>query len=187
MFKKKLHRDNELSKDEAIQAMINGSAEAFHLLYNEYSAAIYRFCLRMVTEVEAAQDAFQETFIKVYENRATFKGDNFSAWLYTIARNTCLNYLRSKRQFDSFDESFHGSAETSKTDIGLKEQIQNAIATLPVTYREAILLREYEDCTYQEIAQILDIDISLAKIRVFRARNLLRKLLQPLVKEINET
>lgn len=186
MFKKILNKKYK-SKEQTIEAMKSGSAEAFHLIYNEHSQKVYRFCLRMLGDPELAEDAFQDIFVKVYEKKALFEGNNFNAWLFTIARNTCLNVLRSKRQFDQFDEDFHGGKYEMSNDIGVKKFIEESIQKLPIALREALLLREYEDCTYKEIAGILDIDMSLAKVRVHRARLHLRKLLEPLAKELNES
>ena len=187
MFGSKKHKANDEMVQEAVDNLKKGSGEAFHVLYNKYQQQVYRFCVRMVGDQNLAKDAFQETFIKVYENRKNFKGENFTAWLYTIARHTCLNQLRSKKEYESFDEVYHGSMKAPESDIGMKKFIDEAISMLPISLREALLLREYEECSYQEIADILAIDVSLAKVRVHRARVLLRKLLTPLMKEINES
>lgn len=187
IFRKKEIADEEKLL-EAVEALQKGSAEAFHILYNNYSPKVYRFCLRMLTDPELAKDAFQETFIKVYENRSSFRGNNFAAWLFTIARNTCLNYIRSKKEQETFDEVYHDTGSNENViDPALKMQIDKAIQTLPVPMREALILREYEDFSYQEIADALGIDLSLAKVRVHRARLILRKLLKPLVEELNES
>lgn len=188
MLGKKKNIDQEMEKiaQSAID-MKAGSAEAFHFLYEKYNQKIYRFCLRMLGDEETARDAFQETFIKVFEKKDSFRGDNFSSWLYTIARNTCLNYIRSQRVHDPFNEFYHAPIHSMKEDVGLKEQIEDAINMVPIKLREAFVLREYEGSSYQEISEILNIDISLAKVRVFRARKLLRKILKPVVKELNES
>ncbi|MBE2189398.1 MAG: RNA polymerase sigma factor [Desulfobulbaceae bacterium] len=185
LFKKKNIAEDELQN--ATKALNHGSAEAFHLLYQNYAPKVYRYCVKMLGDEILAEDAFQETFVRIYEKRDAFNGQNFSAWLFTIARNTCYNYLRQKKEHESYDETFHQPDRTSNQDIGLKDQIDKAMQMLPVPLREAVILREYEECTYQEIADILQIELSLAKIRVYRARIILRKLLQPLVKEINES
>lgn len=185
MLKKKEHIE-EIT-EELISDMKKGKAEAFKILYKKYHTKVYRFCLRMLGDSDMAKDAFQETFIKVYEHRKDFRGENFTAWLYTIARHTCLNIIRSKKEHDSFDEVYHGSMQAVDYDFALKDQLEEAIAMVPLVLREALILREYEQYSYQEIADHLDIDLSLAKIRVHRARILLRKILKPLVKEINES
>lgn len=188
MFGKKVNIDNhEANIENAVEDFRKGSAEAFQVLYRKYSQKVYRFCLRILVDEQAAKDAYQETFVKVYENRENFKGDNFNAWLFTIARHNCLNYLRRKKDFDSYDESHNTQTYTNEHDVMLKEHIQSAIDKLPIVLKEALVLREYEDCSYQEIADILEIELSLAKIRVHRARLLLRKILEPIVREINES
>ena len=187
MLWNKSNRNNEENLRSAAEELKQGSAEAFHILYEQYSKRVYRFCLRMVADEQAAEDVFQETFIKVFEHRQDFRGQNFAAWLFTIARHTCLNYIRSKKEFETFDEVFHTNVKANETDFSVKDYIKHAIQKLPVNMREAIILREYEECSYKEIAEILDIDLSLAKVRVHRARLLLRKLLKPLMKELNES
>ncbi len=187
MFGKKINRANQQDVQTAIDAMKKGSAEAFHLLYSRYHQKVYRFCLRMLGDEAAAKDAFQETFIKVYEHRESFRGSNFSGWLFTIARHTCLNVIRAKKTHDSFDEVFHSTGYSKESDVALKDHIKKAIAVLPITLRESLILREYEECSYKDISNILGIELSLAKVRVHRARLILRKLLTPLVKELNES
>ncbi len=187
MFKSSKHIASDSEIIEAAENFKKGSAEAFHILYNKYQQNIYRFCLRMLGDSMIAKDAFQEIFIKVYEHRTNFKGNNFAAWLYTIARNTCLNYIRARKDHEIFDEIYHGQLRMPNSDIGMREFIEKSIAQLPLTLREALILREYEERSYQEIADILGIELSLAKVRVHRARLLLRKMLQPLMKEIHET
>lgn len=187
MFNKKSNREINSELDLLIGELKKGSAEAFHILYDKYQNRIYRFCLKMLGDENAARDAFQETFVKLYEKSNTFRGENFTSWLYTIARHTCYNVIRARKEFETFDDVAHSKIETKHTDVALKEAIQKAINKLPESYKESFILREYEEFSYQEIAESLEIEVSLAKVRVHRARNLLRKLLQPVVKEINES
>ena len=178
---------DEKTLSRAINDLQKGSAQAFHLLYNKYNNQIYRFCFKMLNDKDAAEDAFQETFIKVFEHRGEIKGGNFLAWVYTIARRTCLTTIRNKKDNVSFDEDYIAPVFESQSDTSAKDIIEKAVASLPVSLRETLILREYEECSYNEIAEILDIDISLAKVRVHRARLILRQILQPLVKEIYES
>ena len=187
MFFRKSKNIDDRTIQKAVIDLKKGSAQAFHLLYQKYNQPIYRFCLRMLNDKNAAEDAFQETFIRVYESSRSFSGQNFSSWLYTIARNTCLNILRSQKEHVAFEEEFLTPEQTTDSDFSVKNYIDTAVSKLPVNLREAILLREYEECSYQEIADILGIDLSLAKVRVYRARQILKDMLQPIVKEIYES
>lgn len=172
---------DELRK--AAEGFKRGSAEAFHILYNEYNQKIYRFCLRMLGSPELAKDAFQDTFIKVFENRMTLRGQNFSAWLFKIARNVCLNAIRKNKYFEDVPTNSLSYSYVNNSDFSLNEFVQKAVLLLPVSFREALLLREYEEHTYEEIAEILGISVVLAKVRVHRARLLLKRLLEPIAKE----
>lgn len=176
-------RNEQEQIKQATEEFRLGSAEAFHILYTHYSQRVYRFCLRMLGNKDKAEDAFQETFIKVFENAKMFRSDNFGAWLFTIARHICLNMIRLEKPHQEVDDNSIKLSYVERDDIGLKDFVQSAIMHLPVSLREALLLREYEDYPYEEIAQILGISVSLAKVRVHRARLLLKKLLEPIAKE----
>lgn len=185
MFNSKKY-DPDIELDEAVENLRKGSAEAFQILYHKYHNRVYRFCLRMLGSEPMAKDAFQETFVKVYEKRESFKGDNFAAWLFTISRHICYNMLRAKKEHTSFDETYHQARIQKTTDFGLKQALEEAINSLPTSLKEAFILREYEELSYQEISDVLEIDLSLAKIRVFRARKQLRLILKPIIKELDE-
>jgi RNA polymerase sigma-70 factor (ECF subfamily) len=172
-------------RQQVIDRFRQGSAEAFRVLYDEYSNRIYRFCLKLTANEVLAGDAYQETFIKIYENSNKFEGENFGGWAYTICRHTCLNLMRSQKNHADFDEALGLESEQERGDIMLKKTIDGAIQSLSLPLREALILREYQECTYQEIATILDIELSLAKVRVHRARIQLRKILEPVVREYN--
>ncbi|MBK9246844.1 MAG: RNA polymerase sigma factor [Ignavibacteria bacterium] len=181
-------KPSEEELQDATQGFRNGSSSAFQMLYRYHSQSVYRFCLRMVGEQNTAQDAFQETFIKVFEHRSEFRGDHFPAWLFIIARRVCLNHLRSQKKHDEFDEEIHGEVTYMReSDFGMKMCVEKALLMLPVQLREAAILREYEGYSYQEIASIVGIDLSLAKVRVHRARLLLKKILAPVVQEWYES
>jgi len=187
MFFRKSKNIDDKTVKKAAEELKKGSAQAFHLLYQKYNQHVYRFCYRMLNDRELAEDAFQETFIRVYESRDSFKGTNFKAWLFTIARNTCLNYLRSRRITVEFNEEFVSPTNDKYRDVALKEYLDKVIAQLPLELKEAILLRDYEDYSYREISEILGIDLNLVKVRIHRARIILKEKLQPLVKDIYES
>lgn len=174
---------SEIEIAMVVEAFRRGDSEAFDVLYAMYKARIYRFCLHMMTDEMLAKDAFQETFIRMYEHRMELRGQNIGSWLFTIARRACLNQMRARRQnHEAFDETYHGAPiEDEIVDVYLREHIERALAMLPVPLREALVLREYDGYSYNEIATIVGIDLSLAKVRVYRARLHMRKLLADLV------
>lgn len=159
-----------------------GDRDAFRFLYDTYSGSVYRFCRHMLGDESSAKDAFQDTFIRFYEHRSELKGDNVRSWLFVIARRTCLNVIRSRRTLhETFDEGAHAWRQDAESDVALRDQIEIAMRALPVALREALILREYEGHSYQEIADICAVDVSLAKVRVHRARLTMRKLLSAIV------
>lgn len=161
-----------------------GNRAAFRTIYDLFESKIYRFCKHVVSDEAVARDAFQECFIKAYEHREELHSDNVQSWLFTIARRVCLNQLRARRTVhDRFDEAAHTETTAIVSDVFLREHLDRALQQLPITLREAILLRDVEGHTYQEIAEIVGIDLSLAKVRVYRARLQMRKILQPVVTE----
>ncbi len=179
----------KLKEDElesAVIALKKGNKSAFQALYGHYGQIIYRFCLRMLGDKSAAQDALQETFIKVFENASTLRNNNLSSWLFVIARRSCINYIRNNKRHDLFIEELFVST-SQDLDFVMKQHISQALQTLPISLREALILREFEGYSYQEIAEIIGIDISLAKVRVHRARIAMRKILAPIAQEWYES
>lgn len=171
---------------EVIEAFSAGSQDAFKFIYRKFSQRILKFCYKVLNNDEIANDIMQEIFVKVYEKRNQFHGTNFKAWIYTIAKNQCINQLRKKRTFDELKEDLNLGYIPQNRDFSLQNLIESALAKLPIEYREVIVLKDYEDYNYNEISEILNIEVNLAKVRVFRARAALRKILEPFQKEINE-
>lgn len=174
-------------KDYAlIEAFQAGDEFAFVGIYNRYKGAVYAFCVKMLLDTEQAQDVTQETFLRIYENRdRLLKTSSFKSWLFTIARNQCLNTLRRSKRHTSFDPSM----ESSLPDVGTpfsrmekNEQVQfvtEFLQSLEPEYREVIVLREYQNLTYEEIAAVTRSSISAVKSRLFKARKKLAKIMEP--------
>ncbi len=187
MRKPKTYKHSKVAHDlmqDVVEAFRAGDRQAFRVLYDHFEQPIYRFCRHMMSDDMLARDAFQETFIRMYENRTTLRTENIQSWLYSISRRVCLNMIRSRRsQHDPFDELYHGTEQQYAGDVFLREHLDNALAQLPLTLKEALILRDVEEHSYQEIAQIVGIDLSLAKVRVYRARLHMRRLLAGVVAE----
>ncbi len=163
--------------------------------FQEYRQRIFNFALRLTGNRADAEDAAAEAFFALCRGQyAERPGAKFSTWLFTVTRNACLKRLRRKNRFLSL---FAGSAEEGETDVpddrpGSREEaerketeglVQKAIRLLPVSQREAILLREYEQMSYQEISGVLQCSLENVKILIFRARESLRKELEPVLRK----
>ena len=165
---------------------------AFAELYRRHKSEIYTYCLRMMNrDREAASDLFQEVFIRAYEKAAQFRsGSNVRGWLYTIARNLCLNAHRGKRPTDSI-ELFPSLAshdrslapEYDEEQHFLRDRLETAIAELPAEFREAFVLREFDGFSYAEIAEMTGTTLPMTKVRIYRAKERLRTLLKPYLAE----
>lgn len=174
--------------DEELFAQVQKNDEqAFRILYRRYNRQIYGFCRRMLGDDRAAEDAFQTVITTVYEKRDTFTGGSFSAWFYAIARNRCIKLLRKEKpkvRMEDMPGIENTLAQESHEDVVLQDVIGRAIAELPDDLREAFELRYLDDYQYDRIASILDISLSLAKVRVFRARKIIQKTLSPYLHEL---
>jgi RNA polymerase sigma-70 factor (ECF subfamily) len=179
---------NVRSDVDLIEAFRAGDERAFAELYTRYKSEIYTFCLRMLGGDSAeAGDAYQETFIKVYEKLHTFRyGENVKGWIYMIARNVALNIYRSKRPEETIEN--HPYLPSTERHLSpefageqLREAIEEAVATLPIEFREPFILREFDGLGYPEIAEITQTTITLTKVRIHRAKQRLRKLLAPII------
>jgi RNA polymerase sigma-70 factor, ECF subfamily len=185
---------NSLS-DEELFVLIrqSGDQSAFNLLYKRYDKRLYAYCLRatggQMNSHDAAKDAFQAVMSAVFEKRATFVGGNYAAWLFTIARHHILKFGRTAGRTRSLDESpalletvsedaFGNSAsDPSERDFLLQQSINQAVERLPDDLREAFDLKFRQELSHDEIATQLGISLSLAKVRVFRAKQQLRTML----------
>ena len=180
-----------------IRRVQQGDRSAFDLLVVKYQHKILNLVMRYVRDPADAMDVAQEAFIKAYRAAGSFRGDSaFYTWLYRIAINTAKNHLVSARRrpvgldvdlqdaetFDAFSDL--RDIDTPErlaltTEIG--EAINKAIADLPDELRTAILLREIEGMSYEEIAQTMECPVGTVRSRIFRAREAIDKQVGPLL------
>ena len=164
-----------------------GDDIAFLDLYHRYKQPIYGFILKMVGDLDAAKDIFQTVFLHVYEQANHIDHpESFRAWLYSIARNESVSYLRHSTHLDRSreepDEVSPDGDPTPLTSAERTEEIQllnRAVADLRPEYREVVILRDYQQLSYREIAAILRIEERLVKSRLFTARRRLYESLRP--------
>ena len=142
-----------------VELSLGGDDIAFEYLFNRYSEAIRRLLLHRSTSVEDTEDLLQETFIKVYVNLQRYSSEyTFGQWIYTIARNTHIDFERRKQEELSIDEKFSAPAastpspEENLINIQQRTQIEHYIGSLPEQYRQLFVMRFLEDYSYEEIA-----------------------------------
>ena len=171
---------------QIVRKVLQGDVNAFERLVTEYEKAVYAIAQRMTGNAEDAADMTQETFIKAYNSLQSFRGDSkFSVWLYRIASNVCLDFLRSRSRKPTVslsvedDEGEEGQldiADESQSPELLMERgltrdaVRRGLDTLPPDYRQILLLREIQGLSYDEIAAVLEIEVGTVKSRIFRAR-----------------
>lgn len=175
--------------DEELVAMLENEKKvaenAFQELYNRYSSMVHAYCIRVLNNLETAEDIFQETFIKFFQHvQSDRKTTNIPGFLITIARNLCLNYKRDKIPTVSIDGyDFKTERNQNYENRELLELITYALDLLEFEYREAFVLREYDGLAYNDIAEITGTTITNAKSRVFRAKQKIKEILQPYLQE----
>ncbi len=180
-----------------VERVKQGDKGAFDLLVLKYQHKIVKLVMRYVRDSAEALDVTQEAFLKAYRALPGFRGDSaFYTWLYRIAINTAKNYLvAAKRRPLDYDldlqdpEQYDMQARLKTVDtpesMVLSEEIRNtvneAIAQLPEDLRTAIVLREIDGMSYEEIAQTMECPIGTVRSRIFRAREAIDKRLKPIV------
>jgi RNA polymerase sigma-70 factor (ECF subfamily) len=167
---------------ELVQLLQNADRQAFAELYEHHKAAIYRYCLRMLSDSNAAEDATQETFMRMFSNIDVLqKTESFLPWLFRIARNEVMMHIRKNRRngVQSDEEVWDKQTPYDLTVAAeTTEIVQRLLQNLKSEYREVLLLREYEQLTYMQIAEITGDTESSVKSRLFKARKALTKKLK---------
>ena len=170
----------------------DGLDSAVESLVRKYEKLVSTCAYSIVGNTEDALDVSQETFLKVYKSIGSFKGESeFSTWIYRIAKNTALDFVRRRKQntvsidssgeenegFDIADESESASPEKKVLQKEKVQILRKAIDSLSEEHREIIILRDMNDYSYEAIAESLGIETGTVKSRLFRAREQLRKIL----------
>lgn len=166
--------------EKAVRRCLEGETDAFETLVARYEARVYSLLLRLVGNPTDAEDLAQETFVKAYRKLETWEaGRPFLSWLFKIAHNTALDFLRARRpEHQTLDDPEQpvDVAERAPAEPEIDAgSVERALAELPPLYREALLLRHHEELDYAEIARITGAPLGTVKIRIFRGRELLRR------------
>jgi RNA polymerase sigma-70 factor, ECF subfamily len=167
---------------ELLEQMRANNRQAFAALYERYKSSIYHYCLRMLADGASAEDATHETFLKMFSHVGTLQHPQaLHGWLLSTARNEVMMSFRMKRRNGNnsvddvwTDETPHEQIVSAETT----EIVQSLIRQLKPEYREVLVLREYDQLSYSEIASITGDTESSVKSRLFKARKALTEKLK---------
>jgi RNA polymerase sigma-70 factor, ECF subfamily len=174
-----------------IARVCRGEPAAFEPLVERYYQRIARLAHHVVGHPLVAEDIAQETFLRAYRTLPRFRGDaSFYSWLYRITINLCLNYLRRQPRLSSveataahFLPTMPSDPSTLLEDRERQRLIRGAIDSLPAHYRIVVILRDLEELSYQDIADVLAIPVGTVKSRINFAKRLLKEKLRTLLEE----
>lgn len=173
------------SDQELVEQVRAGDQAAFRGLVERYSSRIWTLVSGMVRDRSEVEDIVQDVFFKVYRKLPSFEGkSSFYTWLYRVAFNTATDHLKKKRldrthsvedipQLDAVDEGEDPTRGMDRSE--LRRRLAEAMSELPDKYRDILVLREYEECSYEDIAEILQCSKGTVESRLFRARARLRE------------
>ncbi len=182
-----------MSETEIIQKLQQGNEQAFKQLVENYQKLVVNTCFGMVHNTEDAEDIAQEVFIEVFRSIHKFRADaKISTWLYRIAVNRSLNFIRDnkkRRWFQSFEDSVQSknrelqniiSSKTDQPEFQLENKqrailLHEAVDSLVQNQKVAFTLSKYEDLSYQEISEVMDLSVSSVESLLHRAKKNLQK------------
>jgi RNA polymerase sigma-70 factor, ECF subfamily len=189
-----------LSDEDLMGRVAEEDERAFPELVRRYQGRVTNLVSRILNDRECADDLAQEVFVRVFVHRRNYRrGSKFSTWLFTIAANLAKNEIRRRvrrRNWFSLDAlqevlsdntmqlADPGEGRESKMEREqLRDEVAKAIATVPDKYRLSLVLRDIEGLSYEEIAQVLNIPGGTVRSRINRARSMLKRKLQPLLRK----
>jgi RNA polymerase sigma-70 factor (ECF subfamily) len=187
-----LKTEQTLPDDDLINRSKAGDLDAFNRLVERYQNDVYNLALRMTSSPHSAEDVAQDTFISAFRNIERFREGNFRAWLLRIASNASLDELRRRKRkggysldemMDAPDSTFEVQEEGRGPEAEaeakeLEALIQSGLSTLPDDQRLAIVLRDIQGLSYEEVAEAMKSSVGTVKSRISRGRSRLRDYLR---------
>ncbi|MFY8327115.1 RNA polymerase sigma factor [Pseudoalteromonas sp. ZZD1] len=152
-----------------------GNKRAWLKLVKQHESQVYNHCLRMLSNPDDAMDLMQEVFISVYKSLPKFRGESsFNTWVFQIVHRRSVEYYRRRKQFQSLDEvpeqvCVHSELENNQLVQVEHQQLKTMLNNLPWEQRLVVELKFFQHCTFEEIAEQLDISINTAKSRLYSA------------------
>ncbi len=185
-----LNNIQSLTDVELIAKAISGREDGFEEIVRRYQRPITNYVFRMLNDYDSSLDVTQEVFIKVYNSLERYSSEyKFSTWLYRIAHNAAIDYIRRRSpnqqsiETENKDgayqlqiESPNPTPEQDRERSEWRTEIEAVVKCLPSVYRELILLRHAQDLSYDEIAEITNLPLGTVKNRLFRAREMMREI-----------
>jgi len=167
---------NNATDNHLMEQVRDGKVEKLAIIFERYHVMLYNFFLRLTYNRSLSEDLVQDVFIRVLKYRSSYQGqDKFTIWLYKIARNTHIDYLRKRKDIVSLDEQLDKIASQGPSPPEKAEQAQEiarlsqALAKLPLKKREVLILSRFQDLKYKEIAELFGCRIGTVKVLVHRA------------------
>ncbi len=189
---------SNLTDEQLVEMAVTENPDAFGVIVTRWERKIFALCYGMLSREDEAKDAAQETFIAAYRNLKNFRGDaKVSSWLHRIAVNQCLTTKRrAKTRSESFlDDEDNAEERVFVAPLNLSpaktteqserlQLIRQAVFSLPIDLRQVIVMKEFEDMTFQEISDTLELPLSTVKSRLYTALKQLRMKLERVPLEI---
>ena len=187
-----------LTDEQLVEIAVTDNPDAFGVIVTRWERKIFALCYGMLSREDEAKDAAQETFIAAFRNLKNFRGDaKVSSWLHRIAVNQCLT---TKRRTKTRSESFLDDEENAEDKVFIAplnlspsktteqserlQVVRQAVFSLPLDLRQVIVMKEFEDMTFQQISEMLDLPLSTVKSRLYTALKQLRMKLERIPMEI---
>lgn len=179
-----------LDEYEIIKRAKDGDEKAFEFIVKKYQNKVANLIFKIIGDKNIVEDLTQEVFLRVMESIREYKfGSAIYTWIYRITVNICIDEIRKRQRLRAYSldntisqnpksEPSYSPIEKAFERKEMREIIENAISKLPAEYKAVIILREFEDLSYEEIAKILKTRIGTVKSRIFRARKLLAEYLK---------
>ncbi len=172
-----------MTDDNAMMLEVKaGNLDYLTILFNNYHIKLFNYFIRMGNTKAASEDLVQETFIRVLNYRASYRGEHqFVSWLYRVAKNTAIDFYRkhpAQNQTAEFQEEIHSDAGTLTDELSSKQQQDNfqlALQRLSGEHREIIVLSRFQQLKYDEIAELMECNLNTLKTRVRAALKALKE------------
>lgn len=186
------------SDEQVVERALSGDAEAFGEIVSRWQRRIFALAYGMLGREEDARDATQETFLAAFRNLRSFRGDaKVSSWLHRIAVNQCITRQRRAKvrgettledETEADGASYSAPAHESPARVAENQErtdsVRRAVRALPPELRQVVVMKEFEELTFQEIAEVLDLPLSTVKSRLYTALRQLQMRLKHMASEI---